>query len=260
MVENQADLSHFSALHSYAIADGLTQDPWLFWGLLRHFWSGKWEAGRGERDGTRAFLCIEHSMRLFERFEFAKVVTNTQQVNWSYIFESGGEPSWLATYFLRLNVYERISVFKFGPALSHSRIQTALGEGIMVQHVTPIKPLKQHVTQHFFAPWTFPQPLAKFIMHVDFVQVCIYKFSDVTARGITTIIQKEINLQFGKLQVSRDVSIWSQQTYTRNPVLIKEDASIRSFRAWYRQFYSDDKNVHAKEYMETEGSGKHLQL
>ncbi|XP_042148709.1 cholesterol 7-desaturase nvd 1-like [Ixodes scapularis] len=38
--------------------------------------------------------------------------------------------------------------------------------------------------------------------------------------------------------VGRDVIIWDHKTFLKNPALVKEDATIKSFRKWYSQFYS----------------------
>ncbi|XP_040077882.2 cholesterol 7-desaturase nvd-like [Ixodes scapularis] len=36
----------------------------------------------------------------------------------------------------------------------------------------------------------------------------------------------------------RDIIIWDHKTFLKNPALVKEDATIKSFRKWYSQFYS----------------------
>lgn len=39
-------------------------------------------------------------------------------------------------------------------------------------------------------------------------------------------------------QVGRDIIIWDHKTFLKNPALVKEDATIKSFRKWYSQFNS----------------------
>jgi hypothetical protein len=41
-------------------------------------------------------------------------------------------------------------------------------------------------------------------------------------------------------QVERDVMVWNNKMYRKNPVLVKEDALIAKHRRWYSQFYSEN--------------------
>lgn len=42
------------------------------------------------------------------------------------------------------------------------------------------------------------------------------------------------------LQFERDMMIWNHKQFIDNPLLIKEDRLIKSYRKWYSQFYSEN--------------------
>ena len=41
-------------------------------------------------------------------------------------------------------------------------------------------------------------------------------------------------------QVERDVMVWNNKMYRKNPILVKEDKLIAQHRKWYQQFYSEN--------------------
>lgn len=41
------------------------------------------------------------------------------------------------------------------------------------------------------------------------------------------------------LQIERDIAVWNNKKYLRNPLLVKEDKLILRFRRWFSQFYSE---------------------
>lgn len=43
-------------------------------------------------------------------------------------------------------------------------------------------------------------------------------------------------------QVDRDAQIWNNKTFRANPILVREEKSLKEYRRWFRQFYSQ--NLH----------------
>ncbi|EEC12716.1 conserved hypothetical protein [Ixodes scapularis] len=56
--------------------------------------------------------------------------------------------------------------------------------------------------------------------------------------GDTLIVQALIPEGPLRIRVERDIAIWNQKTYLKQPCLVKEERSIAAFRKWYSQFYS----------------------
>eukprot|EP00730_Choanoeca_flexa_P003140 TRINITY_DN11302_c0_g1_i9.p3 TRINITY_DN11302_c0_g1~~TRINITY_DN11302_c0_g1_i9.p3 ORF type:complete len:230 (+),score=30.67 TRINITY_DN11302_c0_g1_i9:952-1641(+) len=104
----------------------------------------------------------------------------------------------------------RVTATQVGPGLVYLHFDCFFGKGIFVQSLTPQEPLYQELTHTIYTSWTIPQFMAKF-----------YLFGEAK-------------------QVERDVMIWNNKMYRKNPVLIKEDTLIAKHRRWYSQFYSEN--------------------
>ncbi|XP_023816724.1 cholesterol 7-desaturase-like isoform X2 [Oryzias latipes] len=85
-----------------------------------------------------------------------------------------------------------------------------LGRGMMLQSVTPVEPLLQCSTHTIYYQANIPAVVPKFILRGE----C--------------------------MQFERDVMIWNNKKYISNPLLVKEDSTIRKHRLWYKQFYSEN--------------------
>lgn len=97
-----------------------------------------------------------------------------------------------------------------GPGLVFLTWDSFFGNGVFMQALTPQEPLLQELTHIIYASWSVPNLIAKF-----------YLFGEAK-------------------QVERDVMVWNNKMYRKNPVLIKEDALIAKHRRWYSQFYSEN--------------------
>uniref|UniRef100_A0A3P9K5W9 cholesterol 7-desaturase n=1 Tax=Oryzias latipes TaxID=8090 RepID=A0A3P9K5W9_ORYLA len=85
-----------------------------------------------------------------------------------------------------------------------------LGRGMMLQSVTPVEPLLQCSTHTLYYQANIPAVVPKLILRGE----C--------------------------MQFERDVMIWNNKKYISNPLLVKEDSTIRKHRLWYKQFYSEN--------------------
>eukprot|EP00045_Choanoeca_perplexa_P007238 m.64040 g.64040 ORF g.64040 m.64040 type:complete len:449 (+) comp13992_c0_seq1:136-1482(+) len=103
-----------------------------------------------------------------------------------------------------------VTATQVGPGLVYLTWNSFFGEGVFMQALTPQEPLYQELTHSIYASSTVPQIIAKF-----------YLFGEAK-------------------QVERDVMVWNNKMYRKNPVLIKEDALIGKHRRWYSQFYSEN--------------------
>lgn len=39
-------------------------------------------------------------------------------------------------------------------------------------------------------------------------------------------------------QIKRDIEMWNNKQYIESPCLVKEDKFIKSYRMWFKQFYT----------------------
>ncbi|KAJ8683802.1 hypothetical protein QAD02_019594 [Eretmocerus hayati] len=111
-------------------------------------------------------------------------------------------------------LFNRLSILKLdvtatqiGPGYVELLLQTTFGPMCIIQTVTPLEPLLQRVTHLMFAP------------------VFMAPYSRVTMLGEC-------------LMFERDAQVWNYKKYLDNPILIKEEKTIKEFRRWYEQFYS----------------------
>nr|NP_001265912.1 cholesterol 7-desaturase nvd 2 [Ciona intestinalis]BAK39962.1 Neverland [Ciona intestinalis] len=107
-------------------------------------------------------------------------------------------------------LYLEFEIDQIGPGAVHIHVRTPFFRGLMLQNVTPIEPFVQKLTHSFYvSPW---------------VPVCIAKAFYLLE---TT-------------QIERDILMWNNKTYFRQPVLVKEESALAKHRRWYQQFYSEN--------------------
>jgi len=105
----------------------------------------------------------------------------------------------------------KVHVVQVGPGLVHEELTLPLGLGVIyfASSVTPVKPLSIRYTHVMWcSPW-LPRIVAKMLL-----------------RGL-------------KVQVDRDVPIWTNKTFRSRPAYSKADVNIPPFRRWFKQFYSE---------------------
>ncbi|SPP88369.1 cholesterol 7-desaturase [Drosophila guanche] len=101
-----------------------------------------------------------------------------------------------------------VSVKQIGPSFVYLKMNSStFGQIQVLQTITPIEPLLQKVVHRFYGPrWLGP-----------LLKVLIYGES---------------------VMFERDINMWNHKVFRRNPILAKEDSSIKQFRMWYSQFYT----------------------
>lgn len=103
-----------------------------------------------------------------------------------------------------------LNIKQIGPAIVHLAFNSRFGSGVFVQGITPEGPLKQRLVHQLYASSSFPQVIANLLL-----------------------------LSEGCM-LERDIMIWNNKRYIKNPVLVKEDKLISRHRRWYWQFYSEN--------------------
>ncbi|XP_073966686.1 cholesterol 7-desaturase nvd-like [Choristoneura fumiferana] len=111
--------------------------------------------------------------------------------------------------------FGKLSIFRLnaiadqnGPGHVRLRFQTRFGPVLFSLSVTPIGVLRQKVVHRVFSPWY------NAVMAASFIPMESYMFE-------------------------RDITMWNNKRYISSPIYVKTDKSIRAFRAWYSQFYSE---------------------
>ncbi|XP_039229577.1 cholesterol 7-desaturase nvd [Drosophila yakuba] len=114
-----------------------------------------------------------------------------------------------------------ISGKQIGPSCVCLEVNSnTFGKIKVFQYITPIEPLLQKVVHQFYGPrWS--APLMKIFVYGESVMF------------------------------ERDINIWNHKVLHRNPILAKEDTSIKKFRLWFSQFYSSN----SKSYSEATNIG-----
>ncbi|XP_034661361.1 cholesterol 7-desaturase isoform X2 [Drosophila subobscura] len=112
-----------------------------------------------------------------------------------------------------------VFVKQIGPSFVYLKMNSStFGQIQVLQTITPIEPLLQKVVHRFYGPrWL--GPLLK-------VLICAESFE-------------------------RDINMWNHKVFRRNPILAKEDSSIKQFRMWYSQFYTSS----SKQFSEVSNDG-----
>ncbi|XP_070811669.1 cholesterol 7-desaturase nvd-like [Pituophis catenifer annectens] len=178
--ENAADVAHLSFLHSPSVISGndLRFTDNHRWAFFRHTWEAEWQP-EPEPNGHCSVMLLTHHVLLF------------------------GKP----IAFLDLHVSAR----QIGPGLVMMALSHAfLGKGLIIQTVTPLEPLLQHVVHQIYFPRNVPSFIAKLILWAE------------------------------RVQFERDVMIWNNKRFLSKPLLVKEDAAILRHRRWFSQFYSQN--------------------
>jgi len=107
-----------------------------------------------------------------------------------------------------------VHVTQVGPSLVILNLEHAFfGDFIIIETVTPIAPLFQKVTHSIYGKNNL---FSRFVAG-KFLMI----FSDM---------------------FERDILIWRNKTYKKNPILVKNDGNILGFRRWYKQFYPSQQN------------------
>ncbi|KAJ2941908.1 hypothetical protein O0L34_g10723 [Tuta absoluta] len=110
---------------------------------------------------------------------------------------------------IKLNVFHvDVQVTQIGPGHVRLHLNTPLGPILVSQSVTPIAPLQQRVVHRIFSPF-YNAPLGVIMNRME-----AYQFE-------------------------RDVAIWNNKRYVSAPAYVRADKTIRAFRSWFAQFYSE---------------------
>nr|XP_028576239.1 cholesterol 7-desaturase-like [Podarcis muralis] len=177
--ENGADTAHLSFLHRHAFLSGadLRYMHSPFWTFFRHHWQADWHPDP-EPNAHCSRLQLKHNITLFgKHFSFMDL---------------------------------RVSAWQVGPSLVFLVLRfPLLGQGIIVQSVTPVQPLMQQVIHRIYFQKNVPAFIAKMVLRAE----CS--------------------------QFERDVMIWNHKQYLSKPLLVKEDGAIQRHRRWFSQFYGE---------------------
>ena len=101
-----------------------------------------------------------------------------------------------------------VQAAQVGPGYVELHLQSTFGPMYIVQTVTPIQPMLQRVT------------------HLMFSSMLLSPYARIAMIGESIMFE-------------RDVRIWNHKKYVENPVLVSEDKTIKAYRRWYKQFYSE---------------------
>ncbi|XP_047543117.1 cholesterol 7-desaturase nvd [Vanessa atalanta] len=101
-----------------------------------------------------------------------------------------------------------VTVHQIGPAHVRLRFHSPLGPMTIIQSVTPIAPLVQKVVHRVYTP----------------------RYNAIL--GAALVLMEAY-------QFARDVAIWNNKRYVSSPAYVKNDKTIRTFRSWFSQFYSE---------------------
>ncbi|XP_041826125.1 cholesterol 7-desaturase nvd [Melanotaenia boesemani] len=178
--ENAGDVAHLDHLHTPSIVSGvdLRYTNSKIWEFLRHDWKVQWEP-ESEPNKHCSQMMLKHALTVFG-------------YHWPV---------------LDVHVVAR----QVGPGLVFLHFNHSfLGQGVIIQSVTPVEPLLQHVSHTIFYQSNIPALVPKFFLKAECVQF------------------------------ERDVMIWNNKKYISKPLLVKEDSTIQKHRRWYSQFYSEN--------------------
>lgn len=104
-----------------------------------------------------------------------------------------------------------VKAYQIGPGYVQLMMQTGIGPMAILQTVTPVEPLVQRVIHRFYAP-----------------------------RNLGNAFFQRFSVWAETIMFERDMMIWNHKQFADNPLLIKEDRLIKSYRKWYSQFYSEN--------------------
>ncbi|CAG7661284.1 unnamed protein product [Allacma fusca] len=97
-----------------------------------------------------------------------------------------------------------------GPGLSELHLEIWFIKAILFIHVTPLEAMTQRIV-----------------------------FQLYTSEWIPSLITRLLFLNSLNM-VYRDAAIWNRKTYVKLPIIPKEDTSVKTFRLWFAQFYSEN--------------------
>lgn len=174
----------------------------VFPGLMRHSWTdAKWTTCKNELE-TREISSPEATMSNGT----AKKKSSEPTEKHKAILHLKHSVILFEKYkFLELSV----KAIQIGPGYVELQLDSFWGPMYILQTVTPVEPLLQRITHHMYSSQSLG-PYAKIVII-----------------GETFMFQ-------------RDIEIWNNKTFTKTPLLVKQDRSITEFRKWYSQFYSDN--------------------
>ncbi|XP_020664806.3 cholesterol 7-desaturase nvd [Pogona vitticeps] len=178
--ENAADTAHLTILHGPSVLDGadLRHTSSRCWTFTKHHWQAEWQP-ESEPSAHCSRMVLNHRFTMF---------------GWPFSL-------------MDLAVVAR----QVGPGLVFMTFQHHfLGRGMIIQMVTPVEPLLQHVVHRLYYQRNIPAFIPKFMLWAECTQF------------------------------ERDVMIWNNKKYSSRPLLVKEDAAIQRHRRWYAQFYSEN--------------------
>ncbi|AWP14968.1 putative cholesterol desaturase daf-36-like [Scophthalmus maximus] len=178
--ENAGDFAHLSHLHKPGIISG-TDLRYIHNKILKFFqhdWKLQWEP-ESKPNQHCSTLSLKHCFILFGR--------HVPQLDLDFVATQMGP----GVVFLQCHL-------------------GLLGRGAIIQCVTPVEPLLQHVTHTIFYQSNMLPLIPKFILKAE------------------------------TIQFERDVMIWNNKKYISKPLIVKEDAAIQKHRRWFSQFYSEN--------------------
>ena len=148
-------------------------------GWVWNIWGAKWQKSTLEHQDHIAYFQVQHVSTFNDLFN----------IPFSVVDVNGGQ---------------------YGPGIVMFEFSTPVGSFDLIQTVTPVGPLHQHVEHVIYCPWFIPRWFAKWflIMMTSFVE--------------------------------QDIPIWNNKTYLKQPVLVRNDGPIAQFRRWFSQFYSEN--------------------
>ncbi|CAG0901216.1 unnamed protein product [Darwinula stevensoni] len=149
---------------------------------------------------------------------FWKAIHHTWNATWAPLPHPEGHVG-------HLDVVQKLSFFdKFftmtvkgnldmvGPSLVIMRLSgAAIGDVLIVHSVTPVGPLMQRLIHRVYTSRTWMAPIAKLFLFVEAINI-----------------------------LERDMMVWNNKRFEKNPLLVKEERPIQEFRRWYSQFYSEN--------------------
>ncbi|CAG4969373.1 unnamed protein product [Colias eurytheme] len=110
---------------------------------------------------------------------------------------------------MNYNVFPfNISVKQIGPAHVRLHFNSIFGSTVVIQSVTPIGPMLQKVVHRIYSP----------------ARNALF--------GAVLVLAEAY-------QFERDVVIWNNKKHVSSPPYVRADKSIRAFRDWFAQFYSE---------------------
>ncbi|KAM7359864.1 cholesterol 7-desaturase nvd isoform 2-T3 [Cochliomyia hominivorax] len=156
------------------------------------------------------------------------VLKNVGNHHWEAVWKSSDAPTkHIAKVTLKhsIELTKKIRVFEMdvigdqvGPSYVQLHMKSpSMGRIEVLQTVTPIEPMLQKVVHRFYAP----RLLAPFMKFAVFGESIMFE---------------------------RDVSMWNHKIFRKQPQLLKEEVSVKLFRSWYSQFYSNNSRSFSEAY------------